>query len=68
MFENASAYRRAPSTVSTWKKSAATIPRPAQSETPMRIITHTLRLDEAERGFEMFKNEEDDCEKVVLKP
>ncbi|WP_275677276.1 hypothetical protein [Lentzea sp. CC55] len=35
---------------------------------PTRIITHTLRLDEAARGFEMFKNKEDDCEKVVLKP
>lgn len=35
---------------------------------PTRIITHTLSLDEAPRGFDMFKNKEDDCEKVVLKP
>ena len=35
---------------------------------PTRIITHTLPLDEAERGFEIFKNKRDDCEKVVLKP
>ncbi|MEU3648099.1 hypothetical protein AB0E59_32290 [Lentzea sp. NPDC034063] len=35
---------------------------------PTRIITHTLPLEEAERGFEMFKNKQDDCEKVVLKP
>jgi threonine dehydrogenase-like Zn-dependent dehydrogenase len=35
---------------------------------PTRIITHTLPLDEAERGFEMFKNKQDNCEKVVLKP
>ena len=35
---------------------------------PTLIITHTLPLDEAERGFEMFKNKQDSCEKVVLKP
>jgi threonine dehydrogenase-like Zn-dependent dehydrogenase len=35
---------------------------------PTRIITHTLPLDEAERGFEIFKNKQDNCEKVVLKP
>jgi len=35
---------------------------------PTRIITHILPLDEAERGFEIFKNKQDDCEKVVLKP
>ena len=35
---------------------------------PTRIITHTLPFDEAERGFETFKNTRDDCEKVVLKP
>lgn len=31
-------------------------------------ITHTLPLDQAERGFEIFKNKQDHCEKVVLKP
>jgi threonine dehydrogenase-like Zn-dependent dehydrogenase len=35
---------------------------------PTWIITHTLPLDEAECGFEIFKNKQDDCEKVVLKP
>ena len=25
-------------------------------------------IDEAERGFEIFKNKQDNCEKVVLKP
>jgi threonine dehydrogenase-like Zn-dependent dehydrogenase len=35
---------------------------------PKRIITHQLRLEEAVRGFEMFKNKEDNCVKVVLKP
>ena len=35
---------------------------------PTRVVTHILPLDEAERGFEIFKNKQDDCEKVVLKP
>ncbi|MFG2059243.1 zinc-binding dehydrogenase [Micromonospora sp. NPDC048930] len=35
---------------------------------PTRVITHTLPLDEAERGFDIFKNKQDHCEKVVLKP
>ncbi|MEU6742744.1 hypothetical protein [Streptosporangium sandarakinum] len=34
----------------------------------IRITTHTLPLDEAERGFELFKNKQDNCEKVVLEP
>ena len=32
------------------------------------IISHTLPLAEATRGYEMFKKKEDDCVKVVLKP
>jgi threonine dehydrogenase-like Zn-dependent dehydrogenase len=35
---------------------------------PSFVITHQLDLDETPRGYEMFKNKEDDCEKVVLKP
>ncbi|CAM3879681.1 zinc-dependent alcohol dehydrogenase [Kibdelosporangium persicum] len=35
---------------------------------PTRIITHTFPLDEAPRGYEIFKHKQDDCEKVVLKP
>ena len=35
---------------------------------PSFVITHQLNLDEAPRGYEMFKNKEDNCEKVVLKP
>nr|WP_255644913.1 hypothetical protein [Actinoplanes polyasparticus] len=35
---------------------------------PTRIITHTLPLDEAEHGFDIFKNKQDNCEKIVLKP
>ena len=34
---------------------------------PTRVITHTLPLEEAERGFDIFKNKQDHCEKVVLK-
>lgn len=32
------------------------------------IITHTLPLSEASRGYELFDKKEDDCVKVVLKP
>jgi alcohol dehydrogenase len=32
------------------------------------IISHTLPLSEASRAYDMFKNKEDDCTKVVLKP
>jgi threonine dehydrogenase-like Zn-dependent dehydrogenase len=34
---------------------------------PTRIITHTLPLAEAPKGYEIFKNKQDSCEKVVLK-
>jgi threonine dehydrogenase-like Zn-dependent dehydrogenase len=32
------------------------------------IITHTLSLDEAPHGYDIFKNKEEECVKVVLKP
>jgi threonine dehydrogenase-like Zn-dependent dehydrogenase len=32
------------------------------------IITHTLTLDEAPHGYDIFKNKEEECIKVVLKP
>jgi threonine dehydrogenase-like Zn-dependent dehydrogenase len=35
---------------------------------PSFVITHTLPLDEAPRGYKMFNDKEDDCVKVVLKP
>jgi threonine dehydrogenase-like Zn-dependent dehydrogenase len=35
---------------------------------PSFVISHQLPLEEAPRGYEMFKNKEDDCVKVVLKP
>jgi threonine dehydrogenase-like Zn-dependent dehydrogenase len=35
---------------------------------PSFVITHRLPLEEAARGYSMFLNKEDNCEKVVLKP
>ena len=35
---------------------------------PTRIITHRLPLDQAPQGYELFKNKQDFCEKVVLTP
>ena len=35
---------------------------------PSFVITHRLPLDEAPNGYKMFRDKEDDCLKVVLKP
>jgi len=35
---------------------------------PTFIITHRLQLDEAPRGYEIFNNKLENCEKIVLKP
>jgi threonine dehydrogenase-like Zn-dependent dehydrogenase len=35
---------------------------------PTRIITHTLPLQQAPYGYDIFKHKQDGCEKVVLKP
>ena len=35
---------------------------------PTFIITHTLPLTDAAKGYELFKHKQDDCLKVVLKP
>jgi threonine dehydrogenase-like Zn-dependent dehydrogenase len=35
---------------------------------PSFVVTHRMRLSDAPRGYETFKNKEDDCVKVVLKP
>ncbi|MGC5014178.1 zinc-binding dehydrogenase [Streptosporangium sp. DT93] len=35
---------------------------------PTRIVTHTLPLEQAAQGFDIFKNKRDGCEKVVLRP
>jgi threonine dehydrogenase-like Zn-dependent dehydrogenase len=34
---------------------------------PSFVVTHILSLDEAPKGYDMFKNKEDGCIKVVLK-
>jgi threonine dehydrogenase-like Zn-dependent dehydrogenase len=34
---------------------------------PTFIITHTLPLEEAPHGYDIFKNKRDNCEKVILK-
>jgi threonine dehydrogenase-like Zn-dependent dehydrogenase len=35
---------------------------------PTFIITHRLKLDDAAKGYDLFKHKEDDCLKVVLTP
>jgi threonine dehydrogenase-like Zn-dependent dehydrogenase len=35
---------------------------------PSFVITHTMALDEAAKGYDTFKDKEDGCVKVVLKP
>lgn len=35
---------------------------------PTAIITHSLPLDEASHGYNIFNKKEDDCIKVILKP
>ncbi len=35
---------------------------------PTFIVTHRLPLDEAPNGYDIFKNKQDECMKVVLKP
>jgi threonine dehydrogenase-like Zn-dependent dehydrogenase len=35
---------------------------------PTRIITHTLPLQRAPHGYDIFKHKQDGCEKIVLKP
>jgi len=35
---------------------------------PSYIITHRLPLEEAAKGYELFRDKEEDCIKVVLKP
>jgi hypothetical protein len=34
---------------------------------PSFVITHTMSLDDAPRGYDMFKNKQDNCIKIVLK-
>ncbi len=35
---------------------------------PSFVITHRMRLDDAPNGFDIFRNKQDDCIKIVLKP
>jgi threonine dehydrogenase-like Zn-dependent dehydrogenase len=35
---------------------------------PSFVITHRMSLEQAPEGYELFKNKENDCVKVVLKP
>ncbi|MEU4537811.1 zinc-dependent alcohol dehydrogenase [Streptosporangium sp. NPDC023825] len=35
---------------------------------PSFVISHRMRLEDAPRGYEMFKNKQDDCNKIVLTP
>ncbi len=35
---------------------------------PSFVITHHLPLEDAPKGYEIFKNKQDNCIKVVLKP
>jgi threonine dehydrogenase-like Zn-dependent dehydrogenase len=35
---------------------------------PEVIISHRMKLDEAERGYKIFEGKEEECRKVVLVP
>ena len=35
---------------------------------PTFVVTHRLSLDDAPKGYELFKHKRDDCLKVVLTP
>jgi threonine dehydrogenase-like Zn-dependent dehydrogenase len=35
---------------------------------PSFVVTHRLPLEEAPRGYQMFRDKRDECIKVVLKP
>ena len=35
---------------------------------PSFVITHTMGLDEAPQGFQTFRDKQDNCIKIVLKP
>jgi threonine dehydrogenase-like Zn-dependent dehydrogenase len=35
---------------------------------PTFVITHTMKLEEAPKGYDIFCNKEDECIKIVLKP
>ncbi len=35
---------------------------------PSFVVSHHLSLDEAPKGYELFKHKQDNCTKVVLRP
>ena len=35
---------------------------------PTRVITHRLPLTDAPHGYDIFRNKQDGCEKIVLTP
>ena len=35
---------------------------------PSFVITHRMPLEDAPAGFRMFRNKQDNCEKIVIKP
>ncbi len=35
---------------------------------PSFVVSHHLSLDQAPKGYEMFKHKQDNCTKVVLRP
>jgi threonine dehydrogenase-like Zn-dependent dehydrogenase len=35
---------------------------------PSFVITHRMPLDDAPRGYQMFRDKQDNCEKIVLSP
>jgi threonine dehydrogenase-like Zn-dependent dehydrogenase len=35
---------------------------------PSFVITHRMPLEDAPKGYSMFRNTQDNCEKIVLKP
>jgi threonine dehydrogenase-like Zn-dependent dehydrogenase len=35
---------------------------------PSYIVTHRMTLDEAPTGYDLFRNKQDECIKIVLKP
>jgi threonine dehydrogenase-like Zn-dependent dehydrogenase len=34
---------------------------------PTFVITHHMALEDAAKGYEIFNNKEDNCEKIILK-
>jgi threonine dehydrogenase-like Zn-dependent dehydrogenase len=35
---------------------------------PSSVVSHRMRLEDAPRAYEMFKNKENECNKIVLTP